>query len=271
MAGVIAAAALGIDVTPVINENAEVQLRKLSKGRSRDSSLSSLNFTYRSRKSSNSDKHKISLGDTCSIVYGTYRKNKENDGNRQYVMSSHPNLIDLDDISSPLRSYDIICDSDDYDPFASPCQDSRSSSTERTFRYSNPELDSINRNTSKGSLQSGMISPSHGLDDRPERPSTLNLNQRNDLNYQRYRKFGTVPKISNLMNSSAFPNSSTSSSSQSPASTPSPKTNQPPIGRKLTLLDMDLETDDKHLPAPLVQNNQSGERFRDYPGEMTFL
>eukprot|EP00794_Sanderia_malayensis_P020095 gene20095-22065_t len=271
MAGVIAAAALGIDVTPMMNENAEFQLRKLSKGRSRDLSLSSLNFSYRSRKSSNGDKHKISLGDTCSMVYGTYRKNSEYD-NRQYVVSSHPNLIDLDDISSPLRSYDIICDSEDYDPFASPSQASRSSSNNdhNMFRYSNPELDSINRNTSKGSLQcsSAAVSPLHMQDEqRPQRPSTLDL--LDSANEQRYRKHGTVPKIANLMNSSAFPNSSTSSSSQSPASTPSPKTIQP-IGRKLTLLDMDLEQGgDRRLPAPLIQKSEK--QSRDIPGEMTFL
>ncbi len=270
MAGVIAAAAIGIDITQSMNENAEVNLRKLSKSRSRDSSFSSLTFNSRSRKGSSSDKHKISLGDASSLVYGTYRKNKDSDSGRRMVLSSHPNLIDLDDISSPLRSYDVICDSDDYDPFASPYQDSRSSSTERTFRYSDPELDSINRNVSKGSLHSGIVSPSHGLYDRPERPSTLNLNQTNEYNYRKNRKFGIAPKISNLVNNSAFPNSSTSSSSQSPASTPSPKTIQPPPDRKLTLLDMD-DSDSQRLPMPLIENLKGGDKLRDIPGELTFL
>ena len=277
MAGVIAAAALGIDVLPAMNENADVQLRKLSKTRSRDSSLSSLNFTYRSRKSSNGDKHKVSLGDTNSIVYGTYRKNTENEVGRQMVLSSHPNLIDLDDISSPLRSYDIICGDSDYDPFTSPCRQNRSSSTERSFRYSNPELDSINRNMSKGSLQSGLVSPSHYLDERPERPNTLDLVDQaysiesNEQSYQHYRKFGVTPKISSLVsNSSAFISSSTSSSSQSPASTPSPKTAQPP-GRKVTLIDMDFERNDRRLPMPLLKSASTERHPRDVPGELTFL
>lgn len=255
-AGVIMAAALGIDITPFINENAEIHLRKLGKQRSRDLSFSSLNFNYRSRKSSNSEKMKT-LGDSNSSVYGTYRKSNESDHNRHIVVSSHPNLIDLDDISSPLRSYDIICDSVDYDPFSSPSQDSCTGRTSSTFRYSNPELDSLNRNLSRGSLQS----PSHGMEEKPKRPDTLDLipNEEN----KNYRKFFVTPKLSNLANSSAFPNSSASSSSQSPASTPSPKTTYPPsklsllAGRKATLLESEIDRPKKRLPPPLVDSKRN--------------
>ena len=264
-AGIVMAAALGIDIKPYMNENADVQLRKLSKQRSRDLSFSSLNFNYRSRKSSSGDKHKA-LGDSNSSVYGTYRKNNDSDSSRHIVVSSHPNLIDLDDISSPLRSYDIICDHEDYDPFSSPSQDSGTGSNSRTFRYSNPELDSLNRNLSRGSLQS----PSHVLEERPKRPDTLDLLQ-NEEN-KNYRKFFITPKLSNLANSSAFPNSSASSSSQSPASTPSPKTTYPPSrttfmgNRKPAILDSDIG---KRLPPPLVESKRNGDVLKG--DEMTFL
>ena len=274
-AGIVVAAALGIDLTGIINENPDFQLRKLSRGRSRDSSSSSLNFNYRPRKGSSGDKRKVNVGDSNSIVYGTYRKNTDPDS-RQIIVSSHPNLIDLDDISSPLRSYDVIY-GDDFDPFSSPSQDSRPGSNERSFRYSNPELDSINRNVSRTSLQSSQ----YGSEDRPERPNTLDLLQneqnitQNEHNNQKFRKFGISPKISNIANSSAFPNSSASSSSQSPASTPSPKTNYPPSKmhfsptRKLTLLDTDVERDDKRLPMPLLEAKRN--MSRETSEELTFL
>ena len=262
------AAALGIDVTPFMNENADIQLRKLSKQRSRDLSFSSLNFNYKSRKSSSSDKHKA-LCDSNSSVYGTYRKSNDSDSSRHIVVSSHPNLIDLDDISSPLRSYEIICDHDDCDPFSSPSQDSDTGRNSCAFRYSNPELDSLNRNLSRGSLQS----PSHILEERPRRPDTLDL-LRNEEN-KNYRKIFISPKLSNLANSSAFPNSSASSSSQSPASTPSPKTSYPPSRpvfsgmKKPAILDSDIDRSGKRLPAPLIDNKRNGAVFRE--DDSTFL
>lgn len=268
-AGVIMAAALGIDITPSMNENADIQLRKLTKQRSRDLSFSSLNFNNRSRKSSNNDKLK-SLTDSNSSVYGTYRKSSENESSRHIVVSSHPNLIDLDDISSPLRSYDIICDSEDYDPFSSPSQDSCTGRNSQTFRYSNPELDSLNRNLSRGSLQS----PSHVLEEKPKRPDSLDL-LKNEEN-KSYRKFFITPKLSSLANSSAFPNSSASSSSQSPASTPSPKTTYPPtrtpfsVNRKHTLLESEIERPGKRLPALLMDNNKRNDS-KSKEDAVTFL
>ena len=262
------AAALGMDLTPYLNENADVQLRKLSKQRSRDLSFSSLNFNYRSRKSSSSDKHKA-LGDSNSSVYGTYRKSNDSDSSRHIVVSSHPNLIDLDDISSPLRSYEIIDGEDYYDPLSSPSQDSGTGRNSRMFRFSNPELDSLNRNLSRGSLQS----PSHVLEERPRRPDSLDLLQ-NEEN-KNFRKYYISPKLSNLANSSAFPNSSASSSSQSPASTPSPKTSYPPsktafVGnRKPAILDSDIDRSAKRLPAPLIESKRNGAVFKE--DDLTFL
>ncbi|XP_065060987.1 mitogen-activated protein kinase kinase kinase 10-like isoform X1 [Rhopilema esculentum] len=270
-AGLLIAAALGIDLTPAMNENPDFQLRKLSRGRSRDSSLSSINFNYKSRKTSAGDKNKISLGDSNSGVYGTYRKNTDTENSRRIVMSSHPNLIDLDDISSPLRSYDIICDRDEYDPFSSPSQDSRPTSNSRLFRYSNPELDSINCSLSGSSLQSH----SQDLESRPERPNTLDLHA--DEKNKNLRKFAISPKISNIASSSAFPNSSASSSSQSPASTPSPKTILPPSrlpfspSRKATFLENELDRDGRRLPTPMGEQARNGKPSQLASEELTFL
>ena len=75
--GIVIAAALGIDLMGVINNNPDFQLRKLNQGCSKDSSSSSLNLNHR----------KVNVGDSNSIIYGTYRKKNTDPTSQQIIIS----------------------------------------------------------------------------------------------------------------------------------------------------------------------------------------
>ena len=265
-AGIVAAAVLGIDLAGIIKEDAEIQLGKQTKER-KDSPMTPSHYGAYRPRSSGSLKQKISCGDSNSIVYGTYRrKHTEDDPLDKMATVSHPNLIDLDDISSPICSYELINASNSYDPYANR----HSRNYDKRNRFSNPELDSINRNTSGSFL--GGTSPNRrasspvefNLEDppvKPQRPNTLNVTPEHSVvqtKPQPERKLGISKSSSGIATQiAAFGNSNTSSSSQSPASqspsTPSPKL----VTRNVrNLIDMDLENDNRALPKPLIESRK---------------
>lgn len=265
-AGILAAAFCGIDLSEVLNTDAELNLEKKEK---KDSVSSRETVSLSNTPIYNRKMHPNGTRSSMDI-YGTYRRRRDED-----TYNSRPQLDDLAASEIPHGGPGNIHYNESYseqdtihfrdEMYPPPITNAavarfRRESTEKQIDYQ----------YSKSSSPIRRASPSDPFDAKPQRPKTLDVTPEHIVQGQSnasssaYRfNVSNVPNFSKsttALSNHAFANSNTSSSSQSPASTPSPKL----INKSQTLIDADRVDKVKtmpgriHPPSQFTQTNSGG-------------
>lgn len=262
-AGILAAAFCGIDLSEVLNTEAELNLEKKEKKDSVSSreTVSLSNTPIYNRKIPNGTRSSMD-------IYGTYRRRRDDDVSNSIQQLDDLAITNISQNAGGLvnmhynESYseqDTIHFRDDMypPPITNPA-------VARFRRESTEKQVVVDYQHSKSASPIRRASPSDPFDGKPQRPKTLDVTPEHIVDQggqpnpspSAYRfnvsNVSNFSKSTTALSNHAFANSNTSSSSQSPASTPSPKL----INKSQTLIDADRVDKVKTMPGRINPPNQ---------------